>query len=118
MICAGVILFNAFSVSLLKLDLELQRDFIEEVFCINKDKPKMSCHGQCFINKELKKESDKQQETFETMHKDVVLDLPVDQQFCLYEEINFVEHTTSVFANTKRMKPLNDVGQLFRPPIV
>ncbi|KXX71027.1 hypothetical protein AVL50_10520 [Flammeovirga sp. SJP92] len=102
----------------MKLDLELQRDFIAEVFCINKDKPEMSCHGQCFINKELQKESDKQQETSETMHKEVVLDMPVQQDFCLHEENIFVEYTTSVFANTERMKPLNDVGQLLRPPIV
>ncbi|NME68987.1 hypothetical protein [Flammeovirga aprica] len=118
MICAGVILFNAFSVSLLKLDLEMQRDFIAEVFCINKDKAKMSCHGQCFINKELKKESEKQQETSETLQKEVVLDLPMHSELILPEEICFVDQVTSSFAYTGLLKPLDDVGQLFRPPIV
>lgn len=31
----------------------LNREYIAEVLCINKDKPIATCHGQCFLNKNL-----------------------------------------------------------------
>ena len=32
---------------------QLNRDYIAEVFCVNKEKPITMCHGQCFLNKSL-----------------------------------------------------------------
>lgn len=31
----------------------LNKDYIAEVLCINKEKPITMCHGQCFLNKNL-----------------------------------------------------------------
>ncbi|AZQ65261.1 hypothetical protein EI427_23900 [Flammeovirga pectinis] len=116
-LCAGVILFNAFSVSLLKLDLERQRAFIEKVFCINKDKPEMSCHGQCFISKELEKEAKKQQQTSEQLSKEYVLDLPVvRQEFVGIHFTDFEEQLKVTFPEvTLTSKELLD--RALRPPI-
>ena len=33
---------------------DLNRDYIAEVLCINKEEPLTICHGQCFLNKNLK----------------------------------------------------------------
>lgn len=35
-------------------DYLMNRDYIAEVFCINKDKPELSCNGQCYLMKSLK----------------------------------------------------------------
>jgi hypothetical protein len=32
---------------------QLNREFIAEVLCINKEKPATMCHGQCFLKKKL-----------------------------------------------------------------
>ncbi|WP_281615124.1 hypothetical protein [Flammeovirga sp. SubArs3] len=119
LVCAVAILFNAFSVSLLKMDLEDQRDFIEKVFCINKDKPEMSCHGQCFINKQLKKEAEKQKESNMHSTKEVVMSLcasetlipTLDQTQVL--PVRAVQNSTEVLLTSKDL-----VDRLLRPPIV
>lgn len=33
----------------------LNRDFIEQNFCINIDQPEMNCHGQCHMQKQISK---------------------------------------------------------------
>lgn len=32
---------------------QINRDYIAEVLCINKDEPEMACHGQCFLKNKL-----------------------------------------------------------------
>lgn len=118
MICAGVILFNAFSVSLLKLDLEMQRDFIAEVFCINKEKPEMSCHGQCFIENELQKESKKQKESSESIEKEVILEVQYKDELVFTKPNLFVEKQPTKIAFSNRLSSVDEANRLFRPPIV
>jgi hypothetical protein len=33
----------------------VNKAFITEYFCINKDKPSLQCEGKCFVNKQLEK---------------------------------------------------------------
>lgn len=37
------------------IDFNINQNYIAEVLCINKDKPKMKCNGKCHLTKELKK---------------------------------------------------------------
>ncbi|MBB3699973.1 hypothetical protein KMW28_27485 [Flammeovirga yaeyamensis] len=118
LVCAGVILFNAFSLSLLKIDLEIQRDFIEKVFCINKDKPKMSCHGQCFINKEMKKEAQKQEEANTVTTKEVVLSMA--EKECLVPDFSPEKPLLvkeKVRKSTPQLTSKDVVDRLLKPPI-
>ena len=41
-------------------NFELNRQYISENFCENKDKPVMHCEGRCFLNKELQKQNSKE----------------------------------------------------------
>ncbi|OHX64388.1 hypothetical protein [Flammeovirga pacifica] len=118
LVCAGVILFNAFSLSLLKIDLEIQRDFIEKVFCINKDKPEMSCHGQCFINKQMKKEAQKQEETNTITTKEVVLSYA--EKECLiphFSQKNPLLTSLRVLKKAPQLTAKDKADRLLRPPI-
>ncbi len=36
------------------VDFKINQDFIAAVLCINKDKPKLNCHGKCHLSKQLK----------------------------------------------------------------
>jgi hypothetical protein len=37
----------------------VQQDRIEELFCVNKDKPKLQCHGKCHLSKQIAQEEKK-----------------------------------------------------------
>lgn len=38
----------------------LNYDYISEVLCINKDKPKLECNGKCYLMQSLAEEAEKQ----------------------------------------------------------
>ena len=58
-----LILLLAFKDVILYLQLEANRDFIAEVFCINKDEPMVMCYGSCYINKTISDNQEKEQHT-------------------------------------------------------
>jgi len=37
----------------------IKYDYVAEVLCINQNKPEMNCNGQCYLSKELEKQSEK-----------------------------------------------------------
>jgi hypothetical protein len=51
-----VVFLAGFQNSLVVLDYQINRDFYEK-YCINKDKPKMQCHGKCKMKEEASKNS-------------------------------------------------------------
>lgn len=51
-------LLVAFQQALIIVHFKLNQKNIEKEFCVNKAKPKLQCHGQCHLKKELEK-SDK-----------------------------------------------------------
>lgn len=38
----------------------LNQDYIAEFLCINKDKPKLQCHGKCHLVKQIEKQQEKE----------------------------------------------------------
>lgn len=40
------------------LGYELNKDFIANTLCINRDKPEMLCNGKCYLMQELEKSTD------------------------------------------------------------
>lgn len=43
----------------------VNQDYIVEFLCINKEEPKLQCHGKCHLAKELKKQQDDNNESLE-----------------------------------------------------
>lgn len=45
--------------SLMKLGIvawyEINKDYVADVLCVNKDKPEMECNGKCYLKKQLTK---------------------------------------------------------------
>ncbi len=48
-----LMLFSQFYNSAVWLKYELNVEEITELFCINKEKPALQCHGKCHVKKEL-----------------------------------------------------------------
>jgi len=43
------------------VDYSINKNYIANVLCVNKNKPKMQCNGKCHLKKQLKKEDAKEQ---------------------------------------------------------
>lgn len=55
----GLILINAFSITLVKVHYELNKDFIIANYCVNVDVPELKCEGKCHLNESLEALSEK-----------------------------------------------------------
>ncbi|MFI5253200.1 MAG: hypothetical protein ACHQQQ_12310 [Bacteroidota bacterium] len=55
------ILLQSFSSLILIAGYEINKAYITNTFCENKDKPMMHCDGKCHLKKELKEEQEKSQ---------------------------------------------------------
>ncbi|MBK9016101.1 MAG: hypothetical protein IPM82_19700 [Saprospiraceae bacterium] len=58
---AAVILISSMSNALLVAEFKLNQAEIERLYCVNKAKPKMQCHGKCHLKQELAKNNDHNQ---------------------------------------------------------
>lgn len=48
-------LLTGFQQALIFVHFKLNREAIEQAFCVNKDKPDLQCHGTCYLKKQLQK---------------------------------------------------------------
>jgi len=58
----------------IRLNFEVNRDRIAELFCVNKDQPMTMCYGSCYLDKQLKKEANKKSSEKNTMTEQIQLD--------------------------------------------
>jgi hypothetical protein len=54
------LLLNSMVYSVIQGSYELNKAYIVENFCINKDKPMMNCDGKCYLSEQLKAQKEKQ----------------------------------------------------------
>jgi hypothetical protein len=57
----ATIFIQTFSAYIIKADYILNRTFISNTLCVNKEKPEMHCEGKCYLNKKLKQDKQDQQ---------------------------------------------------------
>ncbi|MDR7131440.1 hypothetical protein J2X69_003804 [Algoriphagus sp. 4150] len=56
----SILVLNSMVYSVIQGNYELNKAYIIENFCINKDKPAMNCDGKCFLAERMKAEKEKQ----------------------------------------------------------
>lgn len=61
LIMGGLILAQTFSKTLICFNYVLNKDYIAEVLCINKDVPELACEGKCHLKEQLDKETEKEE---------------------------------------------------------
>lgn len=67
-IAIAILLFLVYSATLVRpvfpyLEYSLNKDFIVAVLCLNKDKPELHCEGTCYLDEQLKKVSEEENES-------------------------------------------------------
>ena len=56
------IFLQTFSNYIIQADFYMNRSYITENFCINRDKPMMHCNGKCYLTKKLKQQEKQDQQ--------------------------------------------------------
>lgn len=74
---------------LLYLDFQLRRDYIAQNLCENISKPALDCKGKCYLNKQLKKAQDIDQESGKTS----VAKKSISESFFISKEIILLSPT-------------------------
>lgn len=60
LLMAMLLLVNTCALGLVKMGFELNRDYFEANYCVNKDRPELQCHATCHLHKSLMKVQDNQ----------------------------------------------------------
>jgi hypothetical protein len=70
---ALLILLNGMGYSLIQLDFSINRERIAELFCINQDKPELSCNGQCELSRRLDMAHDQEESKKTLVQEEIIL---------------------------------------------
>ncbi len=65
-------------------DYCINKDFIANVLCINKDKPSLHCEGKCHLKKQLEEEEKKEQAPFSSKEDKHEIQLFAEKKDILY----------------------------------
>ena len=97
---------------------QVNKDYIIENYCINKEKPEMKCNGKCHMKKMLSKTKESEQESFPAgtiNFKSVSYILPQINKEVLFK------NKPSISSNTKYRELLRNTHyfiDIFHPPKV
>ena len=58
----ATVFLQTFSAYVIKADYMLNRAFISNSLCVNKEKPEMHCQGKCYLNKKLNQQQKQDQQ--------------------------------------------------------
>ena len=110
---ATLILLITFQRGLIVIHFKLNQDYIEKNYCVNKTKPKLQCHGQCQLKKELQKTSDTKLENL-SIYKHIEL-IPLKINIFKIEKIEFREKLKISFYR-EDLFIQNFVKRILHPP--
>ncbi|RAI98434.1 hypothetical protein LX64_04796 [Chitinophaga skermanii] len=106
------IMLQTCSKGLIVLEFVVNKNYIENVLCVNRAKPQLACHGKCHFMKQMAK--DTQQEKNGNSAK--------DKYEVVLQAVTYEEHTTNLPstiipypAYSEHLVPAH-VGAIFRPP--
>lgn len=115
-----LVLFFSYTFSgiLTYADYYVNKEYIADTLCVNKDKPDMHCEGNCFLEKQLEKENS-QQSPVNTSHKNIN-----EIQLFSGEVPDFSFLYSAIVCKSERINfylfPVTDkhITSIFRPPCV
>lgn len=58
---AWTMVLNSMVYSVIKVNFTINRKYIIDNFCINKDKPELACDGKCFLMQKMNAEKERQE---------------------------------------------------------
>ncbi len=107
-----VVLVSAINFPLVYLEFEINKDYIRDVLCVNRDKPITVCGGSCYLKKRLTQEqSEKTDATSKT--KRVALGLYFEEILEIFIAIGSHEALHKVF---QQIYSYSYTKGIFHPP--
>jgi len=97
------------------IEYQLNKDYIAEFLCINRDKPALQCHGKCYLSKMI--EETQKEEPVQIPREVNMSDYPIgfvdllSISTCNFEPI--ISHFSGYFCHYKFLRE----AKIFRPPI-
>ena len=97
----------------------LNYEYISEVLCINKDKPKLECNGKCYLMQSLAEASDETGDPTEIPSKKLDFQLLYFTENRASSKVLDFEFKSRLHINTNSIESYKFLiaGQVFRPPI-
>lgn len=96
------------------VEFELNKEYIAEFLCINKEKPMTICGGKCYLSKELQKANEQDKSLAIDMN-----DYPISNLLAnsfIFSRLEHVEHIAKhVFYEDLSLQDYH--SSIFRPPI-
>lgn len=59
----GLILVRSMVIPMVFIDYELNKDYIIQNFCVNKNKPELECDGKCYLAQKINEAREKEAES-------------------------------------------------------
>ena len=106
----AVVLNQTFSTIGTLVAFQMNRQYISEVLCVNKNKPELHCEGKCVLMQRMQNEVDKASEKGQNMLRNLI----ERDVLVFFENLNF-----AVFLNKNtppQYKPSMNVAYLNRKP--
>ncbi|MEP2280316.1 hypothetical protein [Maribacter sp.] len=99
------------------INFKINQNFIAKVLCINKEKPKSTCNGKCYLTKQLKKAEKQDQKQIPNSKKDRI-------EILYYYYKNTFNFLTYKYAYTPKINTIYNkkvyksayLSRVFRPP--
>ncbi|HEY4798797.1 MAG TPA: hypothetical protein VII99_06935 [Bacteroidia bacterium] len=113
-VLAAGILFQSFSKVIIFFNYEVNKDFIAQNLCVNRNKPQMHCNGLCHLKKQFAK-AEKQEESvpFQNMKDKNEIQF---FSFCKIPATNSIFNCEIVFADYSFYLTSNPHSSVFHPP--
>lgn len=99
------------------IDFKINQDFIAEVLCINREKPKSTCNGKCYLSEQIKKAEEQEEKQAPTTNKER---LEVTY-YCSICSFDFLLNTDCFVskrnpASIDKFYTSSFIADIFRPP--
>ncbi len=121
-IALSILLFVVFSFhNMMKLSVitvyELNKEYIAQNLCVNKDKPELQCNGKCYLKKQLDKtdQNSKTDNKSNSLKADIT-DIVLCNKNILLSSLHLSEPTQTHSIYSKKFIETDHIYSFFRPP--
>mgnify|MGYP001816228116 CR=1 FL=1 len=99
------------------LDYQINQEFIATILCINKDRPKSTCKGQCYLTQQLEKADDNQKKELpNSLRQQLETHLFFDFYSTQTISVPVVEHSSRLLCDELVVYASDWFDGIFRPP--
>jgi hypothetical protein len=108
-------LIQILSRAFIVLEYQINKEYIAAVLCVNKSKPQLKCEGSCYLQKNLKKAEQPENQSAEKTFK---ADLTLFVQACFTCNFTLFTEVITRFSRYLMAPTANYLWLVFHPPLL